>query len=62
MTCVLIDEFPNNVTEHPVMAYEKKSKALELFAHKPEAFEKVRPILQELLKLHDTISLEARDL
>ncbi len=62
MTCVLIDEFPNNVTEHPVMAYEKNSKSLELFEQNPEAFEKVRPILRELLKLHDTISLEARNL
>jgi AIPR protein len=60
MTCFLIDEFPNNGTEHPVMAYEKKSKALELFENEEENYQKVRPILKDILTLHDTISLEAR--
>lgn len=60
MTCFLIDEFPNNGTEHPVMAYEKKSKALELFENEESSYKKIRPILKEILILHDTISLEAR--
>lgn len=59
MTCFLIDEFPNNGPDHPVMAYEKKSKALELFEQKGTTFEKMRPILKEILVLHDTISLTA---
>lgn len=61
MTCFLIDEFPNDRSEHPVMAYEKKSKALELFEQKDIAFKKLRPILREILKLHDTISMTARE-
>ena len=61
MTCFLIDEFPNNGTEHPVIAYEKKSKALELFESHEASYLKIRPILKDILKLHDTIALEARE-
>jgi hypothetical protein len=60
MTCFLIDSFPNNGTEHPVLAYEKKSKALELFENNEANYLKVRPILRDILALHDIISLEAR--
>jgi hypothetical protein len=60
MTCFLIDEYPNNKSEHPVMAYEKKSKALELFESHQTQYQKLRPILKDVLTLHDTISMTAR--
>jgi hypothetical protein len=61
MTCFVIDHFPNNGVDHPVMAYEKKSKALEAFENDDKAYRKVRPILRDILTLHDVISLEARE-
>lgn len=62
MTCFLIDQFPNkDGAEHPVFSYEKKSKALELFEENASTYEKIRPILRDILRLHDTIALEARD-
>jgi hypothetical protein len=62
MTCFFIDQFPNkDGAEHPVFAYEKKSKALELFEKNPAAYEKIRPILKDILTLYDTIALEARE-
>jgi len=60
MTCFLLDAFPNSGSDHPLFAYEKKSKALELFEEHGDWYEKVRPILKEILRLHDTIALEAR--
>lgn len=60
MTCFLIEVFPNNGSEHPIFAYEKKSKALQLFEEQPEAYTKLQPILKDILRLHDTIALEAR--
>jgi AIPR protein len=61
MTCFLIDEFPNDKSDHPVLAYEKKSKALELFEEREAEYLKIRPILKDILRLHDTIALEARE-
>ncbi len=61
MTCFNIDLFPNTVAhQQPVIAYEKKSHALKLFEEQPETYEKVRPILKDILVLHDTIRFESR--
>lgn len=65
LTCFNIELFPNdpnNGDSHPVVAYEKKSKALELFEENPESYEQLRPILKEILVLHDTIRLESQRL
>jgi len=65
LTCFNIDLFPNNANNgdsHPVVAYEKKSKALELFEQHPDSYERLRPILKEVLILHDTIRLESQRL
>jgi hypothetical protein len=63
LTCFNIELFSNsgnNGDSHPVVAYEKKSKALELFEEHPESFERLRPILKDILVLHDTIRLESQ--
>ncbi len=63
MTCFNIGSFPNSTTGDapPVVAYEKKSLALRMFEEKPEEFAAVRPILRDILVLHDTIRMTSRD-
>lgn len=61
MACFLIGLYPNNASEHPVFAYEKKKTALDLFAEHEDEYRKVRPILRDILRLYDTISLEAKE-
>jgi hypothetical protein len=55
-------QFPNAKDDHPVAAYEKKSAALKLFEEKGESFKQMRGILKDILRLHDIVSSEARDL
>ena len=61
LTCFNIELFPNDGVDHPVEAYERKSKALQHFEEKGETFERLRPILKEILLLHDKIRLDSRD-
>jgi len=64
LTCFNVDIFPNtsnNGDSNPVVAYEKKSKALELFEENLESYRRLRPILRDILVLHDTIRLESRE-
>jgi AIPR protein len=65
LTCFNVELFPNTTNEgdaNPVVAYEKKSKALELFEENPESYKRLRPIVKDILTLHDTIRLESQDL
>jgi hypothetical protein len=61
MTCFNIALNPNGQSgSHPVEAYEKKSKALDVFRqdferNKSKNFRQLRPILKDILRLHDTI-------
>jgi hypothetical protein len=60
LTCVHIGLYPNSTSgSHPVEAYEKKSKALDAFRDDYEngghEFRKLRPLLKDLLRLHDII-------
>ncbi len=63
LTCFHIGAYPNDKSVHPVEAYEKKSKALDLFREDFEIndggeFKKLRPILKDILALHDMIQAE----
>lgn len=65
LTCFNIDHFPNDINNgdaHPIVAYEKKSKALELFEENRESYQRLRPILKDILFLHDTIRFESQRL
>ena len=64
MTCFCIDRFPNEVGKvaHPVVAYEKASKALDLFEQHPDEYRKLQPILREILDLYERIRCTSRDL
>lgn len=54
--------FPNDKDDHPVAGYEKKSLVLKEFEHKGTSFERMKPILKDIVRLHDIIRLEARHL
>lgn len=63
LTCFHVGMFPNEKSTHPVEAYEKKSKALDVFRkdfdeNDGAEFQKLRPILKDILSLHDTIQIE----
>jgi hypothetical protein len=63
LTCFHIGLYPNDKAVHPVEAYEKKSKALDQFRRDFEEnggveFRKLRPILKDILKLHDLIQID----
>ncbi|HEV8040419.1 MAG TPA: AIPR family protein [Bryobacteraceae bacterium] len=57
----LFPNTPNNGDNNPVVAYEKKSKALELFEENPDSYRRLRPILKDILVLHDRVRSEAKD-
>lgn len=54
--------FPNDKDEHPVAAYEKKSIVLKAFEEDQSAFERMGPIIKEILKFHDIVAKDARDI
>lgn len=59
-----ISEWPNDGDRHPVRAFQSKAKVLDAYldSEKRASYEKLRPILKDILVLHDTISMEAREL
>lgn len=54
-------DFPNDGAEHPVRAYTSKAQVLANYLKHRTHYEKLRPILKDILVLHDTVSMEARD-
>lgn len=60
LTCFNVELFPNDGVQHPVTAYEKKSQALKLFEEKEDSYKKLRPLLKDILRLHDTIRHDSR--
>ncbi|QQR42265.1 AIPR family protein [Myxococcus xanthus] len=54
--------FPNTSSEHPVRAYTSKSTVLAHYVDKTDEYEKLRPILKDVLKLYDIICAEGPDL
>jgi hypothetical protein len=54
-------DFPNDQTEHPVRAYTSKAQVLANYKKKQAQYEKLRPILRDILILHDIIAIEGRD-
>ena len=62
MLCFNVALFPNDHEEHPVAAYEKKSTALKLFEDEDASFQRMKPILKDILRFHDIIGKESRNL
>jgi hypothetical protein len=62
MTCFNIASYPNTSTLHPVAAYDNRAVVLSSFEQDYKqgghGYRKLRPILKDILSLHDTIQLE----
>lgn len=56
-----IFDFPNDGSDHPVRAYTSKAQVLSNYKAKQKQYENLRPILKDILTLHDTIAIEGRD-
>ena len=61
MTCFNVDMFPNKKDTQPVIAYEKKSLALKFFEDNPKTYQRLEPILKDILILHDTVRCDSRE-
>jgi hypothetical protein len=54
-------DFPNDGAEQPVRAYTSKAQVLDNYRKKQSDYEKLRPLLKDILILRDTIAFEARE-
>ncbi len=54
--------YPHAKTVHPVRAYTGKENVLNSYLKDPNSYKRLRPILKDILKLHDTVSSQARKL
>jgi len=57
-----IRSFPNDSSEHPIRAYSSKAQVLDHYVDHTEEYEILSDVLPDILTLHDTISVQARDL
>lgn len=57
-----ITDYPNDASgRHPTRAYTGKEIVLAGYLKRPEPIMQLRPLVRDILMLHDTISYEARD-
>lgn len=54
--------WPNDGEEYPVRAFQSKAKVLETYLAKRATYERLTPIVKDVLVLYETISKEARHL
>lgn len=54
-------DYPNDGEEHPTKTYNNKGDVLDRYLADPAKYERLSPILKDVLRLHDHISLTARD-
>lgn len=57
-----VEAFPDGAISHPVRAYMSKAAVLDNFIDNPQQYKALRPILHDILVLHDTVRMEAMDL
>jgi hypothetical protein len=62
LDCFNVTEFPNDSADQPYRAYASKNRVLENYLSKPESYEKLSDVFDDILTLYDTISYEAKDL
>ncbi len=60
MTIFNIKNFP--YPQHPKMSYVSKADCLDLYIRDPESFKMLKPILVDILVLHDYIHTQSREL
>jgi hypothetical protein len=54
-------DYRNDGEEHPTKTYNNKSDVLDRYLADPAKYQRLAPILKDILRLHDTISLTARE-
>ena len=54
-----ISDYPNDSSSHPLRAYASKQAVLSNYLDHSDNYKKLRPILRDILVLHDKISREA---
>jgi hypothetical protein len=54
-------EYPNDGGSHPTGAYREKSLVLKRYLAHPEQFQRLEPLLNDILMLRDTIAREGKD-
>lgn len=57
-----IAKYPNSSSSHPMRAYTGKENVLADYVRDPKTYQRMRPILRDILVLHDLISSEAHTL
>lgn len=58
-----IEDYPNDgSSRNPIRAYTGKENVLATYLKRPETLKHLRPLLKDILILHDTISFESREL
>ena len=62
LACFNIFAYPNDGDEHPVRAYMSKASVLDAFCENADQYERLKPVLKDILVFHDIISQEARAL
>jgi len=62
MTLFNVKKFPYKDGKHPKEAYVSKSKCLDLYVEDPDSFKMLKPILIDILFLHDYIHVQSREL
>ena len=62
MTAFNVALYPNESDDHPVHAYEKKSTALKEYEENIGCYQRMSGILKDILRFHDIIRLEAREI
>jgi hypothetical protein len=60
LTCFNTVAYPNESDSHPVVAYREKSAVLKQFDGNPKQYERLRPIVKDIFRLHDIIGYESK--
>ncbi len=58
MTLFNVEKYP--YPQHPKDAYVSKAKCLDLYEDDPDSFKMLRPLLKDILYLHDYVHLKSR--
>ncbi len=61
LTIFNIDEFPDS-SRHPKVAYTSKAECLALYKKSQESYKKLKPLIKDILILHDYIQAKSNEL
>lgn len=61
MTLFNVNKFPYADGKHPKEAYISKAKCLDLYQEDPASFKMLKPILIDILRLHDYVNIRSRE-